>query len=121
MKRNIFGEIQFEAGDYTSFVLSELSSQSHYNITINEQTSHGFKTDLKIPNTGIYILYRNKQAIYVGCTETNIRQRIGRFIAAVRGTEHEDENHSAGYKYLEVFGNDLSDVTFNFSLIHINS
>jgi hypothetical protein len=114
MIRNILGEIQLEPKDYLTFIKRELDSQFHFGITVNEQTAHGFFTEAKIPNVGLYCLYRQNVLIYVGFTENSIRMRIGRFIAAVRGTEHPDENHSAGYKYLEKFGKDLSDLTFKY-------
>jgi hypothetical protein len=42
--------------------------------------------------------------IYIGYTNHSIRGRIGRFFAGVRGTERHDENHSAAYKFAEMYG-----------------
>jgi hypothetical protein len=114
MKRNIFGNIYLEAIDYLPLLLDEFNSQPHYEILVNENTSHGFSTNVKVPEKGIYCIYKNDNALYVGCTQSSIRNRLGRFIAAVRGTEHPEESHAGGYKYRSLFGDDLSGVTFKY-------
>ena len=114
MKRNIFGNIYLEASDYLPLLLNELGSQSYYEIRVNKTTAHGFSTDVKLPDSGIYCIYKDEKPLYVGCTGSSIRNRLGRFIAAVRGTEHPDESHAGGYKYRALFGDDLSGITFKY-------
>jgi hypothetical protein len=111
MKRNIFFEIQYEPEDFLPLFLKEISLDNFEKVIIREETAQGFFTNRKLANRGIYILYKNEQPIYVGCSESSIHKRIGRFISGVRGTERPDENHSAAYKYIDIFGRDLSDIT----------
>lgn len=111
MKRNIFFEIVLEAEDFLPLIFRELECEDFHTIFVKEHTDHGFSTTVKLPSQGIYIIYKNKQPIYVGCSTNSIHTRIGRFVAGVRGTERIDENHSAAYKYVEVFGRDLTDVS----------
>ena len=110
MKRNVFFEIQLEPSDYKNLLLSELKMDSFHPIYVKEETDHGFFTTTKLPNQGLYVLYKKKQPIYVGCSKTSIHNRVGRFVAGVRGTERHDESHPAAYKYIAVFGRDLSDL-----------
>lgn len=114
MRRNILGDIVLTPEDYAKFVIEEFGSQRHNTFLIKQDTDHGFFTDANVSTKGIYCLFRKENPVYVGCTENNIRVRLGRFFAAVRGTEHWDENHPAAYKYVDVFGKDLTDVTFKF-------
>ena len=111
MKRNLFFDIILEPSDYRDMLLRELNTEVFYDIIVKEDTDHGFHTNVKLPNQGLYVLYKNCEPIYVGCSSTSIRTRIGRFIAGVRGTERLDENHSAAYKYIDVFGQDLNGVS----------
>ena len=115
MKRDIFGQIYIEAEDYYTFLIKELSNQQHISIFVKEHTDHGFETNVKISDCpGIYVIYKDNKVVYVGCTSRSIRMRIGRFLAGVRGTEHWNENHSAAYKYVDVFGRDLTGLTIKF-------
>jgi hypothetical protein len=111
MKRNIFFEIVLEPEDFVPLLMHELNNEDFHNVYVKENTDHGFSTTVKLPSQGIYIIYKNKQPIYIGCSTNSIHTRIGRFIAGVRGTERIDENHSAAYKYIEVFGQDLTGVS----------
>ena len=120
MRRNIYGEIEITSIDYAQFVVDELTSQNYQTFQIKENTDHGFLTESKISGTGIYCIYRKEKPVYVGCTENSIRVRLGRFFAAVRGTEHWDENHQAAYKFVDVFGRNLDHVTFKFCNISSN-
>ena len=118
---------EFEIKDYARIYASTMydiffGSPKHKIILTEEdlKTSHGFTTTEKISLvTGIYLLYKKDELIYVGKTDNCLRNRIARFIAGVRGTERFDENHSAAYKYIEYFGRDLSNLSFKY--IEINA
>lgn len=111
MQRNLFGEVTLTPEDYIPLLLNELSLDSFHELIVKEETAQGFSTNTVIPNQGLYVIYKNEQPIYVGCSNSSIHKRIGRFLSAVRGTERDDENHSAAYKYIDVFGRDLSGVS----------
>lgn len=111
MKFNLISEsFEFEIDDYSECMIRQFNLDIPRPLIVKENTAHGFTTTIKLPKSGIYLIYKFQQLIYVGYTETSIRNRLGRFVAGVRGTEHEDEQHIAAYKYREVFGTDLSNV-----------
>lgn len=116
-------QIKDYAGIYANSMYDVFCGLPKHNIVLTEEdlkTAHGFTTTEKISLvTGIYLLYKKDELIYVGKTDNCLRNRIARFIAAVRGTERFDENHSAAYKYIEYFGRDLSDLSFKY--IEINA
>jgi hypothetical protein len=111
MRYNLITEtFDFELEDYTKCVMNQLKIDTLRPIIVKENTDHGFETTINLPKTVIYLIYKVKQLLYIGCSNTSIRNRIGRFVAGVRGTEHKDEQHIAAYRYVEIFGRDLSDV-----------
>jgi hypothetical protein len=126
MIRTLF-KFEFEIKDYAETYANAMydvfrGSPKHEILLTEEdlKTAHGFTTTEKISLvTGIYLLYKENELIYVGKTDNCLRNRIARFIAAVRGTERFDENHSAAYKYIEYFGRDLSNLSFKY--IEINA
>jgi len=116
MKRDIFGQIYIESKDYCDLLLKEIENQEHISIFVKQHTDHGFETNINwVDCPGIYLIYKDNKIVYIGCTSRSIRMRIGRFLAGVRGTEHWNENHSAAYKYVDIFGRDLSGLTFKYS------
>ncbi|NBP01726.1 MAG: hypothetical protein EBU90_16630 [Proteobacteria bacterium] len=119
MRKNLFGEIIYEAKDFSELVVKELHEQNFITVTPKKSTNKGFITnsDVTIPKSGLYVIYKFQQPIYVGYSTHSIRDRIGRFIAAVRGTEHEMESHPAGYKYKHVYGDCLDQISFKASHI----
>lgn len=125
MIRTIFDEIVFEKEDfselYAQFFIQELASRPRYKLSAKEDTTHGVLTEIKISNkTGIYIIYKDDNIVYIGHSDTCIRNRLGRFLAAIRGTEREDENHSGAYKYVECFGRDTTGLSFKYVDINPN-
>jgi hypothetical protein len=114
-------EISDYAGIYANSMYDEFCGLPNHQITLTEEdlkTDHGFTTTEKISlTTGIYLLYRYNELIYIGKTDNCLRNRIARFIAGVRGTERFDENHSAAYKYIEFFGRNLSGLSFKYIAI----
>ena len=119
MRRNIYGDIIVTTSDYISLIRTELSTSIKHKINVNYDSSYGFSLDdIVLPKTGLYALYKDDNLIYIGCTMNSIHKRLSRFIAAVRGTESKYENHSAAYKYLEHFGNNLDDLYVRFSSLN---
>ena len=124
MIKTIFGNYEFQVQDYASlyanYMIEEFKSLSKHKIVVNENTDHGFSTTQKINLvTGIYFVYKNDDLVYVGQTNHCMRQRIGRFLAGIRGTERYDENHSAAYKYVEYFGRDTSGLSFKYLPVNV--
>lgn len=114
---------EFTKSDYTEPYIKFLSEESVYlpkhKITVNEKTDHGFSTKEKIGSiSGIYLIYKEFEEsdilVYIGHSGHCIRQRIGRWLSGIRGTERFDENHSAAYKYVEYFGRDTSGLSFKY-------
>jgi hypothetical protein len=119
MITTIFKNYEFEKKDfaniYAKHLIHEFQSLPKYEILVKEDTDHGFLTDEKISLiSGIYFIYKDDILVYIGQTSHCMRQRIGRFLAGIRGTERHDENHSAAYKYVEYFGRDTSKLTFKY-------
>lgn len=105
MRRDIWGNIMQEPKDFSNLALADFDSQPFNAILPKLDTLKGFSTSQKekIPESGLYVIYKFEQPIYVGYATKSIRSRIARFLAAVRGTEREDETHPAGYKYNKVY------------------
>lgn len=119
MIKTIFSKYEFEKTDYAKIYaehfVAEFNSMPKTKIFVNYNTDHGFTTKEKISLvSGIYLLYKSDTLIYVGKSDHCIHQRIGRFLAAVRGTERLDENHSAAYKYINYFGRDTTNLSFKY-------
>jgi hypothetical protein len=119
MIKTIFRNYEFEKKDfanvYANFLIDEFESLPKHKIHVREDTDHGFLTDEKISLiSGIYFIYKGDTLVYVGQTNHCMRQRIGRLLAGIRGTERYDENHSAAYKYIEYFGRDTSGLSFKY-------
>ena len=124
MIKTIFGNYEFEKEDfakiYAKYLVDEFKSLPKHKIVIKEDTDHGFSTDEKINLvTGIYLIYKNQDLVYIGQTNSCLRNRIGRLIAGIRGTERHDENHSAAYKYVEYFGRDTKGLNFKYIQIKV--
>lgn len=97
------------------FLIDELENLPKYEIVVNESSDHGFLTNEKISTiSGIYLIYKDSELVYIGQSGTCIRNRIGRMLAGIRGTERYDENHSAAYKYVEYFGRDTKNLSFKY-------
>lgn len=119
MIKTIFSNYEFEKSDYAKIYaehfIAEFDSMPKTKIFVNFNTDHGFTTKEKISLvSGIYLLYKSNTLIYVGKSDHCIHQRIGRFLAGVRGTERLDENHSAAYKYVDYFGRDTTNLSFKY-------
>lgn len=104
---------------YAKFFAKEFIGAPRYEIFVNENTDHGFSTSEKISLvSGIYLIYKKVKneyiLVYVGHSGHCIRQRIGRWLSGIRGTERFDENHSAAYKYVEYFGRDTDELSFKY-------
>jgi hypothetical protein len=110
MKRNVLGMISIVPSDFGDLIIKELAEQSHCTILPNFTTKKGVNSSDNdvLSRKGFYCIYKDKVPVYIGYTNHTVRGRIGRFYAAVRGTEHDDETHAGGYKYLKKFGKDLS-------------
>ncbi len=104
MIRNIFGNFDVTAKDYCIKILQELNYTNLISIKPNLETDKGVIADDFIDGAGLYFIYHNDKLVYIGHTNHNVRNRIGRWFAAIRGTERDDENHPAAYKFLKVFG-----------------
>ena len=113
MKRNILGKVVLCPEDYSDLVLREFQQQKHCTILPAKDTKKGvISTDNKLINKkGFYCIYKERNAVYVGYSNISIRSRLGRFFAAVRGTEHPDESHAGGRLYRGRFGTDFSELT----------
>jgi len=116
MKRNVFGMLALTAEDFADAILREFDEQDHCTILPNFQTKKGVNSSNNsiLRKKGFYCIYKDKFPVYLGYTNIDIGGRVGRFYAAIRGTEHEEENHPAGYKFFREFGQ-------NFSLMTIKS
>jgi len=127
MIKTIFGNYEFQKQDfakiYAEYLIEELDGLCKHEIAVLESTGHGFLTTAKKISlvSGIYFIYKDNNLVYVGQTGHCIRQRIGRFLAGIRGTEHEDEQHPAAYKYIEYFGRDISGLSFKHIRIDLMS
>ena len=113
MKRNVFGMVSIVPEDFGNLILKELDEQNHCTILPNFMSKKGVTSSNNdvLNIKGFYCIYKDKMPIYIGYTNHQVRGRIGRFYAAIRGTEHADEAHAGGYKYLKKFGKDLSLIT----------
>jgi hypothetical protein len=125
MIKTIFQNYEFEKKDfaeiYAKYLVDEFKSLPKHEILVNENTDHGFLTNEKINLiTGIYLIYKNQDLVYIGQTNNCLRNRIGRLLAGIRGTERHDENHSAAYKYVEYFGRDTQGLSFKYIKIDAN-
>lgn len=110
MRRNIFGNFDVTAEDYSKKILQELKYTHFISIQPNYETNKGVKADDFIDGAGIYFIYHKQELVYIGHTTHNVRDRIGRFFAGVRGTERHDENHPAAYKFVKFFDNKCEDL-----------
>jgi hypothetical protein len=124
MIKTIFGNYLFEKKDfadtYAKYLIKEFESLPKHKIVVREDTDHGFLTNEKLSLvSGLYVIYKNDILVYIGETNYCIRQRIGRLLAGIRGTERPDENHSAAYKYIEYFGRDTSGLSFKYIPINV--
>lgn len=122
MKQNLFGEIVVEASDYAKEIISGFEKKSHTIIKPNNNTKKGFLKEGKetLDNVGFYCIYKYKQPLYVGYSNTSIRNRIARFFGASTGSTLDYENHAAGEKYANLYGQDYEDLTiktFYFEMI----
>jgi hypothetical protein len=88
----------------------------------NEDTKKGVITsdDKLISKKGFYCIFKERKAVYLGYSNISVRGRLGRFFAAIRGTEHEDESHAGGYKYSEKYGKDFSELTVKVVEFDVN-
>lgn len=122
MKLNLFGEIVVEPSDYAKEIISGFEKKSHTLIKPNNSTKKGFFKEGKetLDDIGFYCFYKYKQPLYVGYSNTSIRNRIARFFGASTGSTLDYENHAAGEKYAKLYGQEyeeLSIKTFYFELI----
>jgi hypothetical protein len=129
MKKTLYG-YNIEKNDYADIYakafVEEFIGAPAYEISVNENTDHGFSTNEKIGLiSGIYLIYKQVEnqsvLVYVGHSGHCIRQRIGRWLSGIRGTERFDENHSAAYKYVEYFGRDTDGLSFKYIAIQPES
>jgi hypothetical protein len=104
MIRNVFGELQITSEDYALKIMEELKLERFISISPNLKTDKGVISDGFINLAGFYFIHIGNKLIYIGYTNHSVRGRIGRFFAGVRGTERPDENHSAAYKFAEMYG-----------------
>lgn len=107
------------AGLYANYMLDEINYLPKHELIVNENSDHGFITTEKLNLvTGIYLIYKSNELVYIGQTNSCMRNRIGRLLAGIRGTERYDENHSAAYKYVEYFGRDTSELSFKYLVVN---
>jgi hypothetical protein len=104
MRRNVFGNFDVTAEDYSSKIIQELKYTNFISIQPNFETDKGVIADDFIDGAGLYFIYHNDELVYIGHTNHTVRNRIGRWFAAIRGTERFDENHPAGHKFARIFG-----------------
>lgn len=105
MIRDIFGNFIVTANDYSIKIEQELKYTNYISVKPKLHTDKGVIANDFIDAAGIYLLYKNDDLIYIGHTNSSVRNRIGRFFAGVRGTERHDESHPAAYKYIKLYGN----------------
>lgn len=122
MKTNLWGEINLEPIDYLNFLIENINKQSYILFKPNLDTSHGITVSQSLPRNGIYLIFKiidgNYQLLYVGLTEQSIHQRLARYVAAVRNTQRDDENHAGGEKHRKVLGDDLENMFVKY--IHLD-
>lgn len=113
MRRNVFGNLILCPNDFSNSILSEFENQKFCTILPNEDTKKGVLTSDNnlINKKGFYCIFKERKAVYLGYSNVSVRGRLGRFFAAVRGTEHEEESHAGGHKYAENYGKDFSELT----------
>jgi len=104
MKRDIFGDFVVTASDYGDKIRQELNYTNFISVKPKLHTNKGVIADDFIDGAGIYLLYRNDELIYIGYSNSSVRNRIGRLFAGVRGTERHDESHPGAYKYIKLYG-----------------
>jgi hypothetical protein len=124
MIKTLFGRYVFEKTDlanvYANYMIDEINHLPKHELVVNENSDHGFLTTEKLNLvTGIYLIYKSNELVYIGQTNSCMRNRIGRLLAGIRGTERHDENHSAAYKYVEYFGRDTTDLSFKYLELNI--
>lgn len=121
MRRNIFGNFDVTPEDYSVRIVKELKYTQFISIKPNYKTNKGVIANDFIDGAGIYFIYHKEDLIYIGHTTNNVRDRIGRFFAGVRGTERHDENHPAAYKFLKFFGRKCEDLTLKIIPLEFSS
>jgi len=108
-----------EIKDYTDVIYENIRQQEYHPITVRFATGRGFKTDVVLSKkTGIYVLYKDEQALYVGASDSCIHNRISRFISGVRGTESKNETHYAAYKYRSIFSTNFDNFSFKYFILN---
>jgi len=125
MNKTVFNTYEIEKSDYAKIYANHFIEELQYlrktKIDVNYDTDHGFTASEKISQvTGLYLLYKEDELIYIGKSDRCMRTRIGRFIAGVRGTERFDENHSAAYKYNACYGRNVDDLYFKYIELNID-
>lgn len=103
MIRDIFGNFIVTANDYSTKIEQELKYTNFISVEPKLHTDKGVIADDFIDGAGIYLLYKGDDLIYIGHSNSSVRNRIGRFFAGVRGTERHDESHPAAYKYIKLY------------------
>jgi hypothetical protein len=59
------------------------------------------KSSSWMEQSGIYVIYLDDEPIYIGQSESNVKQRIVRFLKEAFGRSRNDENHPGAEKYRE--------------------
>lgn len=110
MIRDVFGHFVVTAEDYCTRILHELKYTNFISIKPKMDTNKGVIANDFIDGAGIYLIYSGEELIYIGHTNNNVRDRIGRFFAGVRGTERHDEKHPGAYKYKKMYGSNCDNL-----------
>lgn len=119
-----------EPSDYFQFLKYEIEKRDYSQFSPKMDSTHGINIQCELPKVGIYLIYKiingDYQLLYIGATDNSIRNRLSRYVAAVRDTQRFDENHSGGEKHRKILGEDLTNmyvkcINFDFSsLINVN-
>jgi hypothetical protein len=115
MHRNLYGEIVVTPSEVVDKLLP-LSKMYKFSGRLTKKAAapvvgEGLDTlkRKEYDYPGFYIIYRNGQCIYVGCSKSSIAKRLTRFIKAVYCRLRFDESHPAGKKYQEMYGRENVD------------
>ena len=96
-----------KAKQYAVSIAKQLNEEYDIKFTPNYHSYKGVVLDSRIPDKGVYCIYRYGIPIYVGYSGNAIRERLGKFCAVVRGVNRKDEDHIGAKRYRQVFGDDF--------------
>jgi hypothetical protein len=107
MNLDLYSSLYITEEDIVIPILTELNNVPAVSIkpSLHIKSKYGCLCDGEINKKGIYFIYKDNELIYIGVTRHRIKGRLGRFFAAIRGIDRDDETHCAGVRYMTEYKN----------------